>query len=332
MERLSGPLADALRRGRQSFNARFAAASKVSRPIDGAEFQEHLAIALDPIVRGVASESPDRVDGTVDALFDVSLDLFSHGLLGPRAQFPEVPEAWRDLLPSLTPMMAREPGRVAGSVTNAVYNLARTPGARPREWIQALKALGCQTTTELLDCGAVLGWRCGMPAYRMGALEKARSLAPALAARALGLTPGTDVAAVLEKLAGNPWVKPEDSLRSGPKELRIVGKAGAFCGFGGQFLAPPRVAKMDGGIIATDGVTAWRLQADVYNAVLVRCEWGERADLRNDASIQPDGTVIWKERAHRFPELANATGIDTTEDTIIVTLAGSHHIFLVALA
>lgn len=332
MERLTGPLADALRRGRQTFNAKFAAAAKSAHPIDGAEFQDHLASAVDPIVRGVAAESAERVDLVVDALFDVSLDLFGHGLLGSRAQFPAIPEAWRELLPSLTGLVAREPERVTGAVTNALYNISRTPGTRPREWMQMVKALGCQTDGELLDCGAVVAWRCGMPLYRLSALEKARSLAPELAGRALGLGPDADVGRVIERLQSNPWVRPEDCLRDGAKELRIVAKAGGFRGFSGQFLSPPKVVKMEGSLVASDGATAWRVHADVYNAVLVSCELGAKTDLVNDAAIQPNGTVLWQGRTHRFPELADATNIAATDDTAAVTLATSHHVFLVALA
>lgn len=332
MERLTGPLAGALRRGRQTFNAKFAAAAKAARPIDPAEFQEHLATAVDPIVRGVAAESAERVDLVADALYDVSLDLFGHGLLGAKAQFAVIPAAWRDLLPALAHLVAREPERVTGAVTNALYNMSRTPGARPLEWMQAVKALGCQTVADLLDCGAVLAWRCGMTLYRAGALQKARSLPPDLAARALGLGPDPDVARVIEKLESSPWVRPEDCLRDSSKELRIVARAGGFRGFSGQFLSPPKIVKMEGALIATDGVTAWQVHADIYNAVLVHCDLAAKTELVSDAAIQPTGTVSWQGRTHHFAELAGATGIAATDDTMAVTIATSHHVFLVALA
>jgi hypothetical protein len=332
MERLTGPLAGALQRGRQTFNAKFAAAAKAAHPIDPAEFQDHLRTAVDPIVRGVAAESADRVDLVTDALYDVSLDLFAHGLLGAKAQFPAIPAAWRELLPSLAHLVAREPERVTGAVTNALYNMSRTPGARPLEWLQALKALRCQTVVDLLDCGAVLSWRCGMTLYREGALQKARSLAPDMAGRALGLGLQADVPRVIEKLVSSPWVRPEDCLSDSPKELRIVARAGGFRGFAGHFLSPPKVVKMDGALVATDGVTAWQVHADIYNAVLVRCDLPAKTDPATDAAIQPTGTLSWQGRTHRFPELASATAIAATDDTVAVTIATSHHVFLVAHA
>ncbi|HEY3838814.1 MAG TPA: hypothetical protein VGL72_19695 [Bryobacteraceae bacterium] len=326
-ELLSGPLADALRRGRASFNARFAAASRVDSPIDAAEFQHHLAVILDPIVRTVAREFAERTDAVVDALFDLSLELFRHSLLGPRAKYPVIPEAWSDLLPRLPRLVARDPAHVAGAVTNALYNLARTPGARPQTWIKLCGASDYgASVNEFLDCGAILAWRCGMPQYRESALQKARMLSANLAAKALGIQPD-QVPQAIANLYANPWIAPQGQPQG---ELTLVAQAGAFRGFAGPFLTPPRVASIAGELIASDRETSWRLRADLYNAVLLRCEAPTAAPSIADASIQSDGTLRWRGQERRFPELANATSIAATADTAAITLATSHHLFLVA--
>ena len=351
MEPLTGPLADALRRNRQIFNAKFAAATRAEKPIDGADFQHFLAETLDPIVRSVATVFPERADPVVDTLFDVSLDLFRHGLLGSKSKAPAIPDAWRNLLPLIPRLVAREPSRVAGSVTNALYHLSRTRGARRREWIQALISVGssCQSVNDLLDCGAIVAWRCGMAQYRHGALEKARTLATNLAVYTLGLPPSTkaeSIAEVIERLSGNPWLTPQDALRetgtSSAGSLKVFTKAGAFRGFGGHFLAPPKVQCIDGSVVASDGTGSWRLHADIYNSLLLRCE-AEPPPLPASGSVpmpQPlptdggariaaDGTITWQGVQQRFPELARATSIASTADTVAVTLPTSHHLFLV---
>src|SRR6202034_2933861 len=119
--------------------------------IDGDAFQRHLANTLDPIVRSVAAEFAERVDAVTGALFDLSLDLFSKSLLGPATQYPAIQAAWLTLLPRLPRLVAREPAQVAGAVTNALYNLSRTPGARPDFWIAQMSSIAasCQRTGEL---------------------------------------------------------------------------------------------------------------------------------------------------------------------------------------
>ena len=145
--------------------------------------------------------------------------------------------------------VAREPSRVAGSITNALYNLSRTPGARPKDWWSTDFHL-CQSVAEFLDYGIILAWRCGMPQYRRSALEKAKSLLPELAANALGLPQTTTperLTDVIRNLTNNPWILPQDALQNAKRQLKIVATAGAFRGFNGQFLAPPKVdARLEG--------------------------------------------------------------------------------------
>jgi hypothetical protein len=335
MERLTGPLAEALKRGRSSFNAKFLAGSKADAPIERQAFQHHLAVTLDPIVRSVAAEFAERTDAVAVALFDLSLDLFAKSLLGPAAKYPAIDSAWRLLLPRMPRLMAREPAQVAGAVTNALYNLSQTPRARPQAWTEQIGVIAatCQSAGDLMACGSVLAWRCGMPQYRESALDKAGSLAPVLATRVLGLPDGTAterIAAVLQSLRVNPWILPQEPLnsRAAPRELKLLAKAGAFRGFAGQFLAPPKVARVDAELVASDGTATWRLHADIYNSLLLRTEASGLRQSNNDVQIQADGTVRWKSHVRRFPELANATSIAAVNHTMAVTIPTSHHLFL----
>jgi hypothetical protein len=333
MDPLTGPLADALRRNRQVFNAKFAAASKANTPIDPGEFQRFLAETLEPVVRNVASEFAERTDPVVDALFDLSLDLFRNNILGPAAKHPVIPSAWRTLLPRVAKLLTREPWRVAGSMTNALYNLSRTPGGRPNDWCNT-DFSPCQTIGDFLDCGLIVAWRCGMPQYRRMALEKASALAPRLAAHALGLPATTKpegVETVIRNLANNPWLLPQHALQSGTRQLKFVAQAGAFLGFGGQFLLPPRVGLIEDHLVVTDGTATWHVHADVFNAVLLRSDAPFAHPIANDAGILDDGTLQWKGLRRTFPELAHAFSIAATSDTAAITVPTSHHIFLVGL-
>src|SRR5258708_8287582 len=172
---LSEPFAAALKADRETFNARFGARRMAGSAIDASAFLEHLATVVDPIVQDVARRFPERTRATVDQLYDLSLDLFGASLLGLQARMPEVDTVWRRLFPSLGQFLARDPARVAGSLSNAAWNLAQQPEARPDWWIDRMGDLSaaCDGVDELLNCGKVLAWQAGMAQYRAAALETA---------------------------------------------------------------------------------------------------------------------------------------------------------------
>jgi hypothetical protein len=197
-------------------------------------------------------------------------------------------------------------------------------------------AASCQGVNDLLACGSVAAWRCGMAQYRLGALDTAAAMPPMLAAQALGLPASTGadlLGGVLQTLRGNPWITPQDALGSEGrlKELKLVAKAGAFRGFAGPFLSPPLVATVAGELIANDGSEQWRLQADIYNSVLLRCEVSVAGESHPEVKILSNGTVSWQGHLRRFPELAHATSIAAVGQTVAVTLADSHHLFLLGM-
>jgi hypothetical protein len=334
---LTGPLAQSLDRRRDAFNARFAAAQKGGARIDGPAFLRHLAEVVDPIVRAVAALFPEKTDATVAALYDQSLDLFAANLLGPESCCPPVVDAWRRLLPALPRLVAREPARVAASITNAVHNLAATPNARPTEWIDNTLALAAHLadTHALLEVGKILAWRAGLPRYRDGVLAAARQLDPGLAALSLDLpadTAGADIAKILDRMTEDPWLSPADALKPVPETqpLRIAARVGAFRGFGGPFIRPPTVRTVDHQFVVHDGEHTWHLIADLYGHQFQRADVPYAPASRNAPEIGLDdaGTISWGRTAYPFDELARFTSLAYDGHTLAVTVKTSHHVYL----
>jgi hypothetical protein len=307
--------------------------------LDAAAFLEHLATTVDPIVRGVANVFAERAEATAIALYDLSLELFAEGLLGPEARPPWVQEAWRRLLPALPTLMAREPLRLTACITNAVVNIAATPGARPQGWIDGLLSVGphCHDLPALVECGKILAWRAGMAQYRTGALAAAEGLAPRLAGLALGL--GGELSAeqlrhVIERLEADPWQLPKAAVAPPSKSVAIrqVARAGAFCGFGGPFLRPPVVSSGGGRLIASDGEGSWRILADAFGVVLLRDDNVAANSERPPIKIDKAGKVLWNGEVASFPDLREPVSWAGNDHTLAVTIATSHHVFLLAKA
>ncbi len=335
---LTGPLAEALKRGRDGFNARFAVARK-ARPIDAEAFLAHLAHVVAPIVDAVAARFSEKVDQVTSELYDLSLELIGSSVIGPGSKSQGVAQAWRALLPRAPHLMAREPGRVAACVTNAVYNLQTSVSPRADEWLTIMQAIvpSCAAVQPFLDAGKVAAWRCGLAQYRAGALAVARQMDAALAAGALGLPTSTEAAALrlaLDRMAGNPWLTPTEALSGAgdPKRLRLVRRAGAFRGFGGPFLRPPVVAFADGQWLASDGETTFGLIADVFGEHFFRLDQPAPAVTGTMKSVVIDssGAVQWGQAAARWEALTARSSLATDEVTLAVTLPTSHHVFLLA--
>lgn len=344
MEKLiTGAFAQILDANRAHFNARFAEARHFQPGLDPEAFKEHLRSVVAPIVEMVARVRADQAAEVAEVLFDLSLDLLGQEFLGPDSRYPFIADGWRYLLPPLSRFVAEAPREFVGSVTNALYNLSATPGARPDEWTASLLQLAevCPDAAALLKAGQVAAWRAGMAHYRLGALDLCRDLPPPVALAALGLSPQADhppLDQLLESLKADPWLHPDSHLSPPTSQLppptshlQIVSRVGAFRGFGGLFLAPPLVFSADGYFIVTDGEGSWWLIADAFGATFHRTDGQPSAAASTPFALNRSGLVAHGKITRDFPELANASSFAGNRTTLAVTTSLSHAVFLIAL-
>jgi hypothetical protein len=318
-----GPVFQAvLESRRDAFNARFAAARRASRTLEGEVVLAWLGETLAPIVEAVGQIAPDRAEPVAERLYAVGLDLLSRDLLGPAARRGALNEGWK-LLPALAGRLSQEPERLARALSNAW--LALEQGGRADGWTLRLLELDplCDGLDELLEAGKVLAWRCGLARYRESALDVAVSLKPALIAAIFDVPVADEAAraALLARLLADPWADPAGA-RVTP--LRVVARVGAFRGLGGPFLRPPRVALVEGRLLASDGDETVSLHADRFGAQWLRTSQPLPADPPNpglrgalsrmlgrsaaswdvpggQVSWSEDGTLFWVGRSARFP-------------------------------
>ncbi len=331
-------LASILTANRARFNTKFAEAKRYRPKLDGEAFADLLRALVAPIVEAVHAAAPDQAFAVTDGLYDISLDLLGQDFFGPNSRYPVIVSGWTHFLPKLARHIANDPRAVVGAVTNALYNLSLTPGARPGEWMRAMIALAehCENIETLLKVGQVCSWKSGMAHYRADALHLCQTLPPALARLTLGL-PADDTQpldSALSRLRSDPWHRP--TPRSDPPhstlELRIVARVGAFRGFGGLFIAPPLVFLSDDHFIVTDGEDTWLLTADIYGATFHRTE-AQPGDTKNSApfKINRAGEINGPKDKRTFPELAQFTSAAANQTTLAVTVPYSHAVYLVAL-
>jgi hypothetical protein len=338
---ITGPLAEALKEGRDRFNTRFAIARRSNPALDRDGFAEHLRSVVRPIADSVFAAAPDRVYKTVESLYDISLELVASGFLGKETKYPALAQGWERMFVALPHLLASDTALFAGSVTNALYNLSVTAGARPAFWIDAMIAIGraCRDVQSFLDAGKVIAWRSGMAHYRAGALEACRALSPEMARAALSIPESntTPVPIILDRLSGDPWLPPAmaGQVSQTGKLLRVVSAVGGFRGFGGFFRRPPEVIEIDGEIVAFDGEDPWVIVADIFGATLHRA--GTELPARRPGGapafkIDKKGKVTKEALTAVFSELAGSSSSASDGNTLAVTIPLSHSVYLIAEA
>ncbi|HJQ27303.1 MAG TPA: hypothetical protein VKA60_25680 [Blastocatellia bacterium] len=338
---IQGPLAEALKRGRDRFNTKFAYARRRFAALDTDAVKEHLRLIVAPIAEAVHASAADRVDEVIDALYDLSLELLGGGLLGRESRYPALGRAWREMLPRVPHLVAREPARLVSAITNAIYNLSKAATARPTFWLDTMTQLGttCGDVQAFLEAGKVVAWRSGLAEYRDGALAACLSMDEAMARAALGLADAeeTHVATIIERLRQDRWLAPAAAARAtdAEKRLRVVAVVGAFRGFGGVFVEPPRVLLHEGEWLAYDREACWLVTADLFGATFHRA--GQRPPAGDrpaqfDFKLDRSGHVMKATHAATFAQLADASSSAATDTTLAVTLPRSHSIYFVALS
>ncbi|MBU2548393.1 MAG: hypothetical protein KKB20_08295 [Proteobacteria bacterium] len=334
---IEGPLAEVLARDRDRYNARFAAARAADRRLAPEAFLRFLAETLDPLVRAAARADPSRIDVVVEALYDLSLKLMDKDCLGPSSRRPLIGEAWQRLLPRIAGLLVRDPGRVAGAVSNALFHLAEDGETAAARWLAEMERLAplCPDPDIFLAAGQVAAWRSGQAQYRESALTVWRGLPDDLKYETLGLRTGSGPSpAELEQRLADPWQDPARDGRA-EKTLALTARLGGFRGFGGVFLQPPRIASSNGSLIARDDRAAWLIFADRFGATLRRWDGqppdGQDPEGEGDFKIEKHSGRIAKGGLEvRFEALAGPSSFASTTSTLALTLPLSHYVFLVA--
>jgi hypothetical protein len=321
----------ALSARRVDYNAQFLAARRASPELDEEAFKVFLSTSVDPVISAVAALDPTAVVEVVDTAYGIGLELLSQRLAGPRASSPALDTGFQQLFPALARFIARAPNVVLPRLCNALHQLATVPGVRSDEWCSAMARLApsVESIEHLLALGQVLAWLAGLAHYRAGSLALCRSLPAPLVASALGV-PGADVPSLLARLEQDPWFVP-----SAPGlGFRLVGSVGSFRGFGGAFLAPPRVARVDQQLFVISGNDAWLLTLDAFGCTLHRARPEDFAtatsDVQRAVSVEPT-RVNGFGKSLPLRDTGSVTSAVGNATTLLFTTSHSYAVAVVAL-
>jgi hypothetical protein len=329
MTTVGDAFAAALRGERELFNEKFAEARRRRPDIDGRGFLEFLRGPAAAVVESAARVDPERARDVAHAAYDAGLTLVGEKLAGPGGRHPVIDDMWLRLLAALGRFVADDPSRVIGSLSNAVFHLAATQGARPADWIDHLLAVAPDfaCTADLLQAGQVAAWRAGLAHLRAGALATADRLDPAIAGRLVG--DGHDWRDLRDRLARDVWWDPSSPDQAVPRVTRTVG---SFRGFGGLFVEPPRVAAADGRILVTAAGDCWELAADIFGATLHRVDPAAITRAAKSRDLEQAGGALRHRGAPLpIPAIGALTSAAAIPGTVAVTGDLTHAVTLLAV-
>lgn len=304
---------------RAVLNEKFAEARRRRPDLDPEVFGDFLKTRAAPVVESAAAVNPDRAADVAFAAYDAALTLVGERLAGPGGRHPAIDELWTGLLPRLAALVADQPVKVVVSLTNAVFNLASTPGARPADFVASLGAVGpsLPSVVDLLRAGEVAAWRAGLAHLRETALRAGDAL-PAQVSSALLGAPKLEWSEVRARLARDPWYDPAAFGEARPHLARMVG---GFRGFGGAFVRPPRVFAIDGHLCVSSHGECWFLTADAFGATFHRAD----PKVLTRAAPAPTRPPL------ALPELGAVTSLASVDGTFALTGDATHQVALVAV-
>ncbi|MEQ1826095.1 MAG: hypothetical protein ABL921_09115 [Pirellula sp.] len=324
---------------RDVLNALFRSRVEQGARIDPDAFAEHVRTRISNNIAAIDLVMPERTRLATAELFEVSLELFAVGQFGNGTNAWCMSALWEELMPTIAPFIAREPRRVAGSLSNALVQIETQSAQSAKRWLNLIAQLNqcAGSVDELLILGKVAAWVSGMSHYRRSALAAARMLPGRTVARLFGLNPDSDeieVREFLSRLAEDPWCDSLEARPGGEREVRQVGLCGAFRGFGGSLMKPPSVATIDGKLMVSDGQHGWQIFADRFGSVLqsvvLEPFQGNVPRAKPNPHVNADGTIHWNRKTTTRPDLAGSSSYAFDGTTLAVTIPNSFHVFLFA--
>ena len=239
---VSAPFAAILATGRSQFNQRMVEARRRHAGLNVEGFSKFLQCCVDSVIVAVAQFDAAAAPAAALAAYDAALELAGLGLVGPGSRSRLIPAAWCELAPKLLPLIAQEPAKVLGLLSNAALYLESVPRTRHQQWLDGMVALAprVESVSQLATVGQIMAWRCGVAHFRSGALQAADLLAEPLALAAYGAPMSDSWSMLRQRLVAEPWWAP------GADAAQRI-EIGEFAGFGGEFAEPPEVHAHAGG-------------------------------------------------------------------------------------
>lgn len=262
---VSNVMGQVLKARRPYFNQCILEARHKLVSFDAESFRIFLQNQVDPLIIAVNEINSGAVYQAVSDAYELSIELIGKNLAGPSSKSDTVNIAWQICAPNYAHLIALDPYRLLGSLTNAALKVASFDNASLDQWFREMNSLSklIKTLDEFFIAGNIVAWRSGLAHLRKTALNAGAKLPKELAIKAISSTDYQDPTVIYQKLLVDPWA----GLTSF-SDYNFQ-KTGKFIGYGGALEFPPEIQVSDEDIFVKSGTNYFQLFADSFGAVLL---------------------------------------------------------------
>ena len=274
-----------------------------------------LVTVVEPVIKEVTISYPDQLPSIFKAFFTELLKIVGNksGVIYEN----EYRTAWLlcDRIPALTAMY---PSRLLKAIDSAIESIRTYQPEKVLHWISLMEntLIACETIEEFLACGRIYAWLCGMAHLRVKAEAAYLNLRNELKQEIKNIS---HINNELEVTFQNEWPN--------LKKPGFIGEAGGFVGFGGPFIAPPLVARLENEFFATDKKNSCAFFADTFGKVLLSEIPVSPGKIIQNSGIQ--GLNNYKEiYGKEIIPFNDITSCAVINSTLVLTRVGSHYLFV----
>ncbi|MCP2044429.1 hypothetical protein [Pontibacter sp. HSC-36F09] len=282
--------------------------------IDRTVLSRWMVQTVEPIVRAVDALYPDHMPQTFRACYTYTLQL-----LGNKSGIVyegEYQAAW-SLCAQVPSLVALYPGRLLSAINAALDSIRAHQPERVLQWVTALKSTLSYVLSleEFLALGRIHAWRAGMAHLREKAQQEFDNLRDVLKE------------ALLHQYADLKSDHAFEQEWPGLAAPQFIEAPGGYVGYGGVFMAPPKVAQLGRHLLATDGQQPYAFFADAFGSVLLADVPVQPKAILKRSNLQ--GLEVFKtqfgKQAIPFDDVISAVLLPST---LVLTRASSHHLFV----
>ncbi|MBU1107078.1 MAG: hypothetical protein KKB51_10450, partial [Candidatus Riflebacteria bacterium] len=248
------PLIALLKENAEAFNQILHSTGAVSRRLRTADIPAWFTEVIEPVFKAVYRHDQTRSRKLFDVLYRDMLAVLASSVTNLEFELAKSCRLLIALNPAVT---AISPSRTLAALTMALQKISRHSQKASCSWLALMERIVplAKDSNELLSLGRIAAWRCGM-AHLRGMVDISAEVDPRIIAI---IFPDEDCAPEQLKRRWN-----SDKV---PTSLA----AGGFCGLGGTFSRPPRVAVNKDLVFVSDGSTTNALFADRFGHTLHDC-------------------------------------------------------------
>ncbi len=265
---------------------------------------------VEPIVRAT-SKTEDESGKIFRELYRSLLPLLGNQLAITFEK--EYHAAWAMI--ASTPHLAQtSPQRLINAINSALISIRKYRPDQVTTWINHMTSVihHCQTIDELLHCGRVFAWTCGLVQLRAKGIESLGSLSDRLLEI---FTQRTGFNA--QELISRRW--------SSEKPV-FVGVAGGFAGLDGVFTEQPTLSLYGDQIMAKDDRTICAVYADLFGTLVLPDIPVLNRDLQTKG--KEDFHSVLSEFGKQTIPFDDVTSSVRIDNTLIITRSSSFHLFI----